>query len=68
VDGERVAIAKGLSLGELVVTDGGDRLRDGAEVTLPNATPASAAAANPPGGPRSGASGGHKRPHPKPAQ
>jgi multidrug efflux system membrane fusion protein len=68
VDGERVAITKGLNLGELVVTDGGDRLRDGAEVTLPNATPAPGAAARPPGGPRSGAPGSHKRPHTKPAQ
>jgi membrane fusion protein, multidrug efflux system len=68
VDGERVAIAKGLSLGELVVTDGGDRLRDGAQVTLPNATPAPGAAAHPPGGTRPGTPGSHKRTHPKPAQ
>jgi membrane fusion protein, multidrug efflux system len=68
VDGERVAISKGLNLGELVVTDGGDRLRDGAEVTLPNATPAPGAATHPSGGPRSGAPGSHKRPHTKPAQ
>jgi multidrug efflux system membrane fusion protein len=68
VDGERVAIAKGLNLGELVVTDGGDRLRDGAQVTLPNATPAPTAAAHPPGGKRSGTPGSHKRTHPKPAQ
>jgi membrane fusion protein, multidrug efflux system len=68
VDGERVAIAKGLNLGELVVTDGGDRLRDGAQVTLPAATPAPSAAAHPPGGTRSGTPGSHKRTHPKPAQ
>jgi membrane fusion protein, multidrug efflux system len=68
VDGERVAITKGLNLGELVVTDGGDRLRDGAQVTLPSATPAPSAAAHPPGGTRSGTPGSHKRTHPKPAQ
>jgi multidrug efflux system membrane fusion protein len=68
VDGERVAITSGLHLGELVVTDGGDRLRDGAEVTLPGATPAPSTAAHPPGGTRSGTPGSHKRTHPKPAQ
>lgn len=36
VDGERVAVAKGLAVGETVVTAGGDRLRDGAQVQLPN--------------------------------
>jgi membrane fusion protein, multidrug efflux system len=68
VDGERVAITKGLNLGELVVTDGGDRLRDGAQVTLPNAAPAPGAAKRPPDGTRSGTAGSRKRPHPKPAQ
>ncbi len=34
-DGDRVAILKGLNPGETVVTDGADRLRDGAEVTIP---------------------------------
>jgi multidrug efflux system membrane fusion protein len=37
VDGERVAVTLGLSAGEVVVTEGGDRLRDGAEVQLPGA-------------------------------
>lgn len=36
VDGERVAVSKGLSVGEIVVTEGGDRLREGAEVVLPS--------------------------------
>ncbi|GAC1309482.1 MAG: MdtA/MuxA family multidrug efflux RND transporter periplasmic adaptor subunit [Steroidobacteraceae bacterium] len=36
-DGERVAVAKGLRVGEVVVTEGGDRLRDGAQVQLPSA-------------------------------
>ena len=40
VDGERVAVTKGLAAGETVVTEGGDRLRDGADVELPNAAPA----------------------------
>ncbi len=34
--GERVSIVKGLNVGETVVTDGGDRLRDGAQVTIPS--------------------------------
>ncbi len=37
VDGERVAVTQGLAAGEVVVTEGGDRLRDGAEVQLPGA-------------------------------
>ena len=74
VDGERVAITKGLNLGELVVTDGGDRLRDGAEVLLPGATPAPGAtstpgvATHPSVSTRTGPPGSHKRTHPKPAQ
>jgi multidrug efflux system membrane fusion protein len=48
VDGERVAVTKGLKAGEIVVTEGGDRLRDGAEVLLPGAAPAAAAGAHPP--------------------
>jgi membrane fusion protein, multidrug efflux system len=39
VDGERVAITKGLEAGDIVVTEGGDRLRDGASVILPANTP-----------------------------
>jgi multidrug efflux system membrane fusion protein len=35
IDGERVAVTKGLQDGDLVVTEGGDRLRDGASVILP---------------------------------
>jgi multidrug efflux system membrane fusion protein len=46
VDGERVAVTQGLSVGEVVVTEGGDRLRDGADVQLPS--PAGPAAAAPP--------------------
>jgi multidrug efflux system membrane fusion protein len=72
VDGERVAIAAGLTAGEMVVTEGGDRLRDGAQVQLPNASAAPAAGAHAPGSGRSGTPGapGTKRPrtHPKPSQ
>ncbi len=35
VDGERVAVTAGLTPGAVVVTEGGDRLRDGAAVQLP---------------------------------
>ncbi|MDE1938854.1 MAG: MdtA/MuxA family multidrug efflux RND transporter periplasmic adaptor subunit [Alphaproteobacteria bacterium] len=34
--GDSVSIVKGLNVGETVVTDGGDRLRDGAAVTIPS--------------------------------
>jgi membrane fusion protein, multidrug efflux system len=39
IDGERVAVTKGLEPGDVVVTEGGDRLRDGATVLLPADTP-----------------------------
>jgi len=45
VDGERVAVTGGLTPGAVVVTEGGDRLRDGAPVMLPGSTPAPARAA-----------------------
>jgi multidrug efflux system membrane fusion protein len=44
-DGDRIAITRGLNPGETVVTDGADRLRDGAEVTIPSGK---VTAANPP--------------------
>ena len=34
-DGDKVGIAKGLKIGETVVIDGADRLRDGDEVSIP---------------------------------
>jgi len=43
-DGERVAVTSGLSATDIVVTEGGDRLRDGATVQLPAATAAQSAA------------------------
>jgi multidrug efflux system membrane fusion protein len=70
VDGERVAVTKGLSVGEVVVTEGGDRLRDGAQVVLPG--PPAPATALPPGTARPrtpGAPGAHRpRAQPKPSQ
>jgi membrane fusion protein, multidrug efflux system len=58
VDGERVAVVSGLATGDVVVTEGGDRLRDGATVQLPAAAPGTPAAAGspaaaPPAGARS---------------
>jgi membrane fusion protein, multidrug efflux system len=44
VDGEKVAVTAGLKPGEIVVTEGGDRLREGAQVLLPNSAPLAAPA------------------------
>jgi membrane fusion protein, multidrug efflux system len=46
-DGDFYAVESGLSAGDVVVTDGADRLRDGAKVTIPekSKTPASPGAA-----------------------
>jgi multidrug efflux system membrane fusion protein len=62
VDGERVAVASGLAAGDVVVTEGGDRLRDGAPVQLPAAAGGSLAA-RPAGAPPPGARppGAHHR-------
>jgi membrane fusion protein, multidrug efflux system len=75
VDGERVAVTQGLSAGEVVVTEGADRLRDGAQVQLPGAPLPGApppAAAHAPGVAHAGAPGspGSHHPHtrPKPPQ
>jgi multidrug efflux system membrane fusion protein len=68
VDGERVAVTQGLAVGEMVVTEGGDRLRDGAQVELPGAPPAGGAA-HPPAEGKPGSPGGHRsRTHRKPPQ
>ena len=50
-DATNVAIAKGLAVGETVVVDGADRLKDGAAVTLPDgkSAPAGATPAQTPG-------------------
>ena len=62
VDGERAAVTQGLAAGEMVVTEGGDRLRDGAKVQLPQnaAAPAAAPAAAKKG---AGAPNGQHRKH-----
>jgi multidrug efflux system membrane fusion protein len=43
-EGGNIAIAKGLQPGDIVVTDGVDRLREGARVELPGVAPGSGAA------------------------
>jgi membrane fusion protein, multidrug efflux system len=61
VDGERVAVTQGLMAGEMVVTEGGDRLRDGAEISLPSAIPpGSPGAGHRPGGDRAGGPGSRR--------
>jgi membrane fusion protein, multidrug efflux system len=42
-DGEKIQILKGLALGDQVVIDGTDRLRDGARIRLPGAAPSASA-------------------------
>jgi len=54
--GETTSIAQGVSAGEIVITDGGDRLRDGATVNLPNQRAHSEQGG--PGAPRRGRAGG----------
>jgi multidrug efflux system membrane fusion protein len=68
VDGERVAVTAGLAAGDVVVTQGGDRLRDGAPVQLPAGSPAatSPAAAQTPDGhpPGTRPAGAHRHQRP----
>ena len=47
-DGERTAVTKGLAVGEEVVVDGTDRLREGAKIRRPSAAPPPAGTAGPP--------------------
>ncbi len=51
---ETVSIRSGLKSGEVVITDGGDRLRDGSKVILPRAGPAAPAGDAPSAGDRHG--------------
>jgi multidrug efflux system membrane fusion protein len=75
VDGERVAVVKGLNVGEMVVTEGGDPAREGADVVLPDAAAKRAAGARPAAAPAGdaapgtpGSRGTHRpRTHNKPA-
>ncbi len=61
VDGERVAVVSGLAAGDVVVTEGGDRLRDGAQVQLPAAN-ADAGPSGAPVPPTAGGTGGARPP------
>jgi len=45
-EGERVAVTSGLQVGEIVVTDGADKLREGGKVELPGEAPATTAPAD----------------------
>ncbi|NIG06999.1 MdtA/MuxA family multidrug efflux RND transporter periplasmic adaptor subunit, partial [Burkholderia sp. Tr-849] len=64
VDGERTSIVSGIALGERVVTDGSDRLREGAKISIPADKPKGASGARGAGA-ASGASGagGHRGEH-----
>ena len=59
-DGEKIAITEGLQPGDTVVVDGADRLRDGAQVTIPNpaGTIQAPSAGGAAGGARAGGRGG----------
>jgi multidrug efflux system membrane fusion protein len=46
VDGENVGVTAGLTPGAVVVTEGGDRLRDGVPVSIPGETPTPARTAS----------------------
>ncbi|WP_144112500.1 MdtA/MuxA family multidrug efflux RND transporter periplasmic adaptor subunit [Paraburkholderia sp. BCC1886] len=46
VDGERTSIASGLQVGERVVIDGSDRLKEGAKITIPADKPRGASGAH----------------------
>jgi len=53
-DGDLIAVTSGLSPGDRVVTDGADRLRDGAHVSIPGHKAAPAAAGEAPAGAAAG--------------
>jgi membrane fusion protein, multidrug efflux system len=59
-DGDLFAVESGLSPGDRVVTDGADRLRDGAKVTIPDNTHPPGAGAHPPGAGAGKRAGGWK--------
>lgn len=68
VDGERTSIASGLQVGERVVIDGSDRLKEGAKITIPADRPASGASGASRAAAASGASGAHHGRHHKQPQ
>ncbi|HTJ93158.1 MAG TPA: MdtA/MuxA family multidrug efflux RND transporter periplasmic adaptor subunit [Pararobbsia sp.] len=68
IDGERTSLTSGIEVGETVVTDGADRLKEGAKVVIPargahGASGASAASAGGWASAASGASGAHAHRH-----
>ncbi|TDN70649.1 MdtA/MuxA family multidrug efflux RND transporter periplasmic adaptor subunit [Paraburkholderia sp. BL10I2N1] len=67
VDGERTSIQSGLALGERVVIDGSDRLREGSKITIPAERPRAAAGASGAAA-ASGASGAQAHRHKRAAQ
>jgi len=61
-EGERVAVTSGLQVGEIVVTDGADKLREGGKVELPGDAPATPSANPSADGQKQGSRGqGRKR-------
>jgi membrane fusion protein, multidrug efflux system len=70
VDGERTSIQSGLQVGERVVTDGSDRLREGAKITIPAERARGASGVHGASGAwgASGASGAHAHRHKHDAQ
>jgi len=58
---DKVAIAKGVMVGDTVVVDGADRLRDGAKVVLPGETPPPPVASQTGRGRGAGGAGGGRR-------
>jgi multidrug efflux system membrane fusion protein len=64
VDGERTSIKTGLQVGERVVIDGSDRLKEGAKITIPADKPKAASGASGPAASAArGASGAHRGHH-----
>jgi membrane fusion protein, multidrug efflux system len=59
VDGENVGVTAGVTPGAVVVTEGGDRLRDGVPVSVPGATPTPARTVDASGAPVAGAQHPH---------
>ena len=59
--GDKVQVATGLKAGEQVITEGADRLKDGAKVTLPGDKPAGGGAGDRQGGRGEGAQGERPR-------
>lgn len=70
--GDRVQILKGLDVGQAVITEGGDRLKEGGKVTLPGDAPAEAGRPPAAGAPEPGkrdpskwkGNGEHRQRHP----